>query len=675
MTTTIHVVFHAHLDPIWLWQWTAGLDEVLATSRSACDRLDAHPDLFYTQGEAWSFALVERADPRLFARIRAHVASGRWEVVNGWWTQPDCNFPSIEGLRRQLSTGLDYVKDRFGLRPRCGFNPDSFGHCAAIPDLLREAGQDRYVFLRPQEHEMTLPSRLFSWRSQEGSPAITAFRIANSYNNGYGGIDVNTIRRALDDMPTGCTHALTLAGIGNHGGGPSDRLIRWFRDNRDALPGARMEFSTIDRFFNAVEGEQLPTVTGELQMHAIGCYTVARNVKAPLRKAEHLLARAEEAQALPAADLDRAWRTVCAHHFHDTLGGTLIPEAFPAVEEQLAGACAVADEALAFAVRSQTADLPPDALPRLVLVNPGKHRFTGWAEANVYLEGPWQGPWGLRDDAGKPVSFQVIHHRTGTDPGWCWGLRRVLVHVDIPAGGLLTLRMDTSLPQPAGDLPAAQPWPGVELALADDPTDTWSHGIDRFTAVNERAEWKSATSVDRGPLMSSSISEGTIGDSLLTAEWRSYRDHSYRDLLLTVNWRERHRVLKLQLPLTGEATRIDGTPGMALARANNGREVPLHDWTRFTTSAVVCPDAWALDADPQLARFTLLRSPHLAHHDPAPAEFPRAVVADHGVHRFRFRFHAGAVAPDLLAAEALAWHRPPLIVECTHGMPLRLTEG
>lgn len=29
-------------------------------------RIDAHPELFYTQGEAWTFAMVERADPGLF---------------------------------------------------------------------------------------------------------------------------------------------------------------------------------------------------------------------------------------------------------------------------------------------------------------------------------------------------------------------------------------------------------------------------------------------------------------------------------------------------------------------------------------------------------------------------------------------------------------------------------
>jgi len=32
---TVHMIFNAHLDPVWLWPWQAGLDEALATWRSA----------------------------------------------------------------------------------------------------------------------------------------------------------------------------------------------------------------------------------------------------------------------------------------------------------------------------------------------------------------------------------------------------------------------------------------------------------------------------------------------------------------------------------------------------------------------------------------------------------------------------------------------------------------
>lgn len=250
MTMTIHAIFSAHLDPVWMWPWTAGLDEALATSRSACDRLDAHPELFYTQGEAWTFAMVERAAPALFKRIQAHVETGRWEIVNGWWTQPDCNFPTEEGLKRQIGMGLEWVRKRFKVKPRAGFNPDSFGHCAKMPEILRACGQDRYVFMRPQEHEMRLPARLFRWRAKAGGDDVIAFRIAESYSNGMGkDIWTYPIQRAVQELPRNCRHTMAFFGVGDHGGGPTERLVRWVEENRDIIPGARLEFSTIGRFF------------------------------------------------------------------------------------------------------------------------------------------------------------------------------------------------------------------------------------------------------------------------------------------------------------------------------------------------------------------------------------------------------------------------------------------
>ncbi len=82
---TVHLILNAHIDPVWLWPWAAGVDETIATCRSACDRLDANPDAIFTRGEAWGYRMVETIDPELFARIRGHVASGRWEIVGGWW--------------------------------------------------------------------------------------------------------------------------------------------------------------------------------------------------------------------------------------------------------------------------------------------------------------------------------------------------------------------------------------------------------------------------------------------------------------------------------------------------------------------------------------------------------------------------------------------------------------
>ena len=707
MTITIHAIFNAHLDPVWMWPWTAGLDEALATSRSACDRLDAHPELFYAQGEAWVLAMVERANPSLFRRIQAHVATGRWEIVNGWWVQPDCNFPTADGLQRQITAGVDWVRQRFQVTSRTGFNPDSFGHCAKLPEILRANGQDRYVFMRPQEHELRLPARLFRWRSRKDGPAVTAFRIAGGYMNG---LDVNiwmgNIENALQELPPNCHHTMSFFGVGDHGGGPTERLVRWVKENPDIIPGARLEFSTIGRFFDAVETDrlELPDVVGELQMHAIGCYTVVRRTKQAVRRAEHALVRAE-AVAAPEdrGRLADAWQAVLAHQFHDTLGGTSTSEAYEFVDAQLGGATAVAEEATAYAIRRQIANLPADEMPRLVLANPGTHDFAGWAAGTVYLEGAgWcRQPWRLLDETGCEVPFQVVPTGAGNGKDWLWDLRRLLVKTVIPANGRAVFRLDLSTPPApvatrvqltettltneagvAVEQLSGRPvlkCNGVKMAtvalhLLDDCSDTWSHDIDRYAeGPFQEAVWAAPRRQDTGPFMGSLLQDGSIGHSQLTAEWRVYAGETWAELILDVLWAGRFKILKLVLPGTGKLERFDGTPGMTLPRANDGKERPLQDYTCDGALGVVCPDVYALDATPDRTRFTLLRSPFMAHHQPQ-GHFPAAVVADQGSHRFRFRFFLKSPTVETLAAHAVALLRPPLTAELTRGMKARWTE-
>jgi alpha-mannosidase len=77
----VHMIGNAHLDPVWLWRWQAGVDEALATFHSAVDRCDEYPEFVYTRGEAWLYEQVERIDSGLFARVRRLIGEGRWEVT------------------------------------------------------------------------------------------------------------------------------------------------------------------------------------------------------------------------------------------------------------------------------------------------------------------------------------------------------------------------------------------------------------------------------------------------------------------------------------------------------------------------------------------------------------------------------------------------------------------
>jgi alpha-mannosidase len=221
-----------------------------------------------------------------------------------------------------------------------------------------------------------------------------------------------------------------------------------------------------------------------------------------------------------------------------------------------------------------------------------------------------------------------------------------------------------------------------QIELIDDPSDTWSHDINRYNGpVVARARWHTPQILDSGPLMASLFLRSEVSRSRLTAEYRVYAGKPWIELRLGVNWQETHKVLKLtfRAKAFGER-RIDGILGGSLVRESTGAELPVQNWTLLTFEGgaklgIVCPDVFALDATRKEVRLTLLRSAMLANHDPHPATYPRGTVADQGMHEFRFRIWAGdQVTPAALEKESVQIQAPPLFADATKGMPCRWSE-
>ncbi len=250
------MIGNAHIDPVWLWPWQAGVDESLATFRSAADRCDEYPEFVFTRGESWLFEQVERIDPELFERARRLVEDGRWHITGGQYIQPDVNLSTVMGLHRQILHGQRYFRDRFGVSPRVGYNVDSFGHPATMPDVLASHGYVGYVFHRPGAHQVELPGQAFRWRGAGGGEVI-GFRISPAYvtfsDDLYG-----QIMLSIEAANPNLGHTMCFYGVGNHGGGPTKANIEYILENARAFPDAELRFSTPQAFFDAIEGEQGP---------------------------------------------------------------------------------------------------------------------------------------------------------------------------------------------------------------------------------------------------------------------------------------------------------------------------------------------------------------------------------------------------------------------------------
>jgi len=703
---TVHIVFNAHLDPVWLWPWTAGVDEALNTCASMCDLLDRHPEIIFTRGESWVYEQIRRHDPALFRRIVRHIRAGRWSPVGGWFIQPDCNLPGEENMHKQIELGREWFEKHVGVFPKTGYNVDSFGHTAALPDIMHAHGQSSYVMMRPMAHERTLPSRVFRWRGYPGGAEIATFRIAWGYATIFP-LTLDWIKASLDGLPPGVNDSMSFIGVGDHGGGPNEHMLEWLRANWNAIPGVKLEFSSPERYFRAIAPQvhRLPLVTGELQMHAIGCYSVHRPVKLGVRRAENLLAQARRAlAAAPAADrvaaapkLKEAWEQVCFNSFHDTLGGSCVATANRPAEDQLSFASTVAEKILSETFRRRIHALPPDPRQRFAISNYSGEPVADWFEHEPWLEWThWQPHWCLLDERNRIVPHQVIE----AEPLMPDSVR-ILFPIRIAAGGTQVVRLGRrpsgGLSPLAGDGPdfklrlsrghpvlkaaGGSPWPAPDLELRTDTSDTWSHDIDRFSErMAAQPVWGRPEQVEDGPLRCTWRIAGRIGASRICADWRRYRGADFWELRLRVSWQEHHRVLQLAWnPGAAIRSRHDGIPGRDLERESDGAERPVRDRSLLhlaggKSAGAVFPEIFSLCCDREALRLTLLRSCPLAHHMPKklPPRLPHMNWADQGDHVFTLRFFPAArVTAARLDSHARLMQQRPVVADLTRGMPFR----
>lgn len=342
-----YFVGNAHIDPVWMWRWQEGSCEAKATLRSVLDRMKEFPEFTFVCGASQVFEWVEEFDPAMFQEIKARIQEGRFVIVNGWFVQPDCNLPSGEGFARQSLYGQRYFYNKFGVTARTGYNVDSFGHNAMLPQILRKSGMDQYVAHRPGPHEMDMPSHVLRWKSPDGSEVLFS-RILRAYQTTYSLIDVkgnlkeNVVdadalyERMLevDDLASDdCDSALLFFGVGNHGGGPTIENLKSIRKLKEMHPELNIRISDTIDFFDdqRLRFDEIPVLENDLQHHAAGCYSAVSAIKQGVRKAEWamfaaenyaMLAKGVMDKSIPApGDFENAWKNVLFAHFHDSLGG------------------------------------------------------------------------------------------------------------------------------------------------------------------------------------------------------------------------------------------------------------------------------------------------------------------------------------------------------------------
>ncbi|MBT2384127.1 glycoside hydrolase family 38 C-terminal domain-containing protein [Streptomyces sp. ISL-11] len=332
----ISAVGHAHIDSAWLWPLRETVRKVARTTANMTALLEDEPGFVYAMSQAQQFAWIKEHRPEVYARVKKAVADGRFVPVGGMWVESDTNMPGSEALARQFVHGKRFFLEEFGIETEEVWLPDSFGYSAALPQLVKLSGSKWFLTQKISwSRTNKFPHHTFWWEGLDGTRVFAHFPPIDTYNSRLSGREVAHAVRNFREKG-GATRSLAPTGWGDGGGGTTREMLARARRLADLEGSARVVFEKPSAFFEKAHAEygHAPVWVGELylELHRATLTSQART-KRGNRRSEHLLHEAELWAATaavraglpyPYEALDRLWKTVLLHQFHDILPGTSI---------------------------------------------------------------------------------------------------------------------------------------------------------------------------------------------------------------------------------------------------------------------------------------------------------------------------------------------------------------
>jgi len=626
-----HVLGHAHLDLAWLWPVADTWRAAERTFSAVLDLIECFGELHFAHSTPALYAWLEQNRPALFTRLRRAVAAGRFEPINGPWVESDCMLISSASLLRQFQLGQRYSTATFTeLEHELAWLPDSFGFAAGLPAVARSTGV-RWFCTHKLSWNATnpFPHRVFRWRSRCGAELL-ALMTAPIGTDGDP-LAMERYRLAWQGA-TGVDGTLWLPGVGDHGGGPTAEMLEQLRLWQRQDQVAPQRHGSLRAYLAELEplALRLPVWRDELylELHR-GCATTRPDQKRHNRTLERLLREADLAQALAGSGPPAAWETLLFQQFHDILPGTSIPEVFDQAEPQWRAARRRATLQRDRALQAWlgpcrgwwVAQLQPLAGRARTLRLPAG----SWSHAGHQL--PSQaarggGQW-LQLPALAGVDALELERRAGSTTGleapvWVEGWRcgNGLVSFELGPRGLEQLWDGTGQPQLGGPLA----W--RRYADRGEFWDAWDIAADYRERPLEWAWQGEPAWLEQGPLCTSFLWRGWCGASRLRLEGRLLANTPWLELVLSVDWRQRHELLRLEIPLAQPADRwaADTSGGVlerpaqpVTARERARWEVAAISWIASVAAdgglAVLLDGPQGVSASPSRLGVSLLRAP------------------------------------------------------------------
>ncbi len=532
---------HAHIDSAWLWPLRETVRKVARTISNVTALMDQDPDLVFAMSSAQQWAWMKEHRPEVWARMLEKVATGQLVPVGGMWVESDTNMPGGEALARQFVHGKRFFLDELGIETEEVWLPDSFGYTAALPQLVALSGSRWFLTQKISWNQTNRhPHHTFWWEGIDGTRVFTHFPPVDTYNSELSGAEMAHLVANFSEKGV-ANRSMVPFGHGDGGGGPTREMLARATRLRDLEGSARVEIEAPSAFFaKALEDHAAPAVwVGELylELHR-ATYTTQADTKQGNRRSEHLLREAELwattatvrlGVRYPAEALDRLWKTVLLHQFHDILPGSSIAWVHREARDTYAEVARELEDIITDAQQALAGD---DGAPGRVVFNAAPHARGGVPAGGAVVAPPTpSGTTPAVQDDGSHV------------------LDNGLVRAVVDQRGLLTSVVDLTegreaiAPGTAGNLLQLHP----DLPNEWDAWDVDRHYVRRFTDL---VDLDSLERDDTGVRVVRRFGRSTVTQVVsLAAGARRV------DIETDIDWHESESFLKAAFPLDVRADR------------------------------------------------------------------------------------------------------------------------
>ena len=682
----VSAIGHAHIDSAWLWPIRETVRKCSRTFSNVLRLMEDDPEFRFGCSQAAQYEWMKDRYPSLFADISAAVERGQWIPIGGQWVEADGNVTGGESHIRQLVHGQRFFREHFGRTCTEVWIPDVFGYPATLPQIFRLGGAERFLTQKLSWNRTNrFPHHTFWWEGIDGSRVYTHFPPVDTYNANFQPQELaHLVRNFADHGAAG--RSVMPFGYGDGGGGPSREMLDRYHRSKDLEGGPRVTIESPEAYFDQAMAEypDPPTWVGELyfEMHR-GTYTSQARTKVGNRRSELALREAElwsvaafggrSADGYPAERLDRLWKTVLLHQFHDILPGSSIGWVHREAEATYSEVLADLDELIGDALGrladgsavALLANAAPHARDEVVVIDP-VDGIVGAATQALS-----DGTVALRAElpamgVGPAVALDPDEVVTATARSLSNGVISVTFGDD---GSVTSLRhLDTGREAVAPGERANTWHLHHDLPLEFDAWDIEPYYRNRVTDL---AAIDTIDLVDAGPLVGRIRVTRSFRSSRLVETFELRAGSPRLDVTVELDWHERDHLLKVAWPIdvsttdvvrhiqyghirtpihtntTWDTARFElcahhwidvGEAGFGVALLNNGRYG--HDVTRTRT---------AEGAPTTTMRLTVVKG----------AQYPDP-LADLGEHRFTYSLmpHAGKLRKAGVLAEGYRLNLP-----------------